>query len=148
MGSCITISCCHRAGDEGANALLTALAAACDFAAAAALPETMTRRLAIIVEEIVSNVLEHGPAGHEVPLMLRLDQRAEGLFVTLEDESAAFDPRTAPLCDMPNPDRGGGVGLALVKAWSEIVAYDREGERNRLVLHLNPCDDPARSSSV
>lgn len=126
----------------------SALAAAFEFAGKQALHAKMARRLAIIVEEIVTNVLCHAgsaPASpdRDIPLTLRLHQDDAGLFVTLEDGGIPFDPRLAVLRELPNPDRGGGVGLALVKAWSEIVAYDRVGCQNRLVLHLHPCRDPA-----
>jgi anti-sigma regulatory factor (Ser/Thr protein kinase) len=119
--------------------LHSALTAVDEFAGAQALHATMARRLAIIVEEIVTNVLGHASPGRDIALTLRLHQDDEGLFVTLEDDSIPFDPRLAPLPELPNPDRGGGVGLALVKAWTEIVSYDCEGSQNRLVLHLHPC---------
>jgi len=116
----------------------SALAAAFEFSGKQALHAKMARRLAIIVEEVVTNVLCHAGSGRDVPLTLQLHQDDAGVFVTLEDGGSPFDPRLAPLHELPNPDRGGGVGLALVKAWSKIIAYDRVGCTNRLVLHLHP----------
>ena len=121
----------------------SAIVATFQFAGEQALPATTTRRLAIIVEEIVTNVLCHASDGRDIALTLRLHHGEDGLFVTLEDDSIPFDPRSAPLRELPNPDRGGGVGLALVKAWTKIVSYDCEGRQNRLVLQLHPSGDPA-----
>ena len=113
------------------------LAAAREFADQRALDAMTVRRLAIIVEEIVTNVLCHASSGREIALTLRLRQDDAGLFVTLEDDGDPFDPRLAPLRDMPDPERGGGVGLALVKAWTDIVTYHAAGGGNRLVLRLH-----------
>jgi anti-sigma regulatory factor (Ser/Thr protein kinase) len=124
------------------------LAAAFEFAGQQALRAKLTRRLAIIVEEIVTNVLCHAGADRDIALTLRLDQTAAGLFVSLEHDGSPFDPRLAPLPELPNPDRGGGVGLALVKAWAEIVGYDCQGRHNRLVLRLHPCPDPVGDSAA
>jgi anti-sigma regulatory factor (Ser/Thr protein kinase) len=141
MVSCITISRCHRVGEEASGILHATLAAAFEFAGQQALRAKSTRRLAIIVEEIVTNVLCHAGADRDITLTLRLEQTEAGLFVALEHDGIPFDPRLAPPRELPNPDRGGGVGLALVKAWAEIVCYDCQGQHNRLVLRLHPCPD-------
>ena len=44
---------------------------------------------------------------------------------------------------MPNAERGGGVGLALVKAFAQIESYVSEGGLNRLTLRMNPRRDSA-----
>ncbi|MBV1689726.1 ATP-binding protein [Novosphingobium sp. G106] len=115
-------------------ALLAATGAVEAFAGSAELDRVTARRLAIIVEEIVANVLDHAAHDRDIAFTLSLDHRESGPLVTLEDDSDAFDPRTAASVEAPNPDRGGGVGLALVSAWAEIVSYDSAEGRNRLVL--------------
>ncbi|WP_068072800.1 ATP-binding protein [Novosphingobium lentum] len=142
MAKGITISLCHRAGDDPGATLYPALVATHQFAAVRKLDAAMTSRLAIIVEEVATNVIDHAAPDRDVTLTLHLghgsDGLPDGLVITLEDDSAAFDPRTVEPHALPNPDRGGGVGLALVKAWSDIVAYDSAGGINRLVLRLHP----------
>ena len=68
------------------------------------------------------------------PLPVELDPRAE------EEARVAFlwylerSERAAAAFEGPNPDRGGGAGLELVRAWSQIADYRRRRGRNRVVL--------------
>lgn len=112
------------------------------FAAAQALDATTKRRLAIIVEELLINVIDHAIHGRDIALGLDLQTVEDGVAITIDDDSIAFDPRTVAPPELPNPDRGGGVGLAIVKAWADIVSYDSEHGRNRLVLRLRSRCDP------
>lgn len=134
MVSGTTISHCHKAGHELSDALVAATNAVDRFASAEGLDRITARRLAIIVEEIVANLLDHAAHDRDIAFKLSLDRGESGPLVTLEDDSDAFDPRTVPIAEMPNPERGGGIGLALVAAWADIISYDSAGGWNRLVL--------------
>jgi anti-sigma regulatory factor (Ser/Thr protein kinase) len=107
-----------------------ALAAVRDFAIGACLPNGDV--LAIIVEELVCNLVDYGGRpGEEIELALVCVP--EGVRLRLSDGCAPFDPRVATRADLP-PDRGGGAGLAMVRAWSTVEAYERVGARNTLRL--------------
>ncbi len=54
---------------------------------------------------------------------------------TCSDAGTYYDPREA-VFEGPNLERGGGVGLELIRAWSRIVSYRRRAGRNRLVLEM------------
>ena len=136
MVSETTISHCHKSGREISDALAAATGAVDSFAHSEGLDRVTARRLAIIVEEIVANLLDHAAHGRDIMFSLTLDRDEAGAFVALDDDSDPFDPRSAPAAEMPNPERGGGVGLALVTAWADIVSYDSTGGRNRLLLRL------------
>jgi serine/threonine-protein kinase RsbW len=136
MGSGTTISGCHRAGDEVSGIVRPALVATQKFAKDRALDAVSTARLMIVTEELVTNVLDHTGTDRDISLTLHLDQGENGFLITVEDDGVPFDPRAARAQGLPNPERGGGVGLALVKAWTDILAYNRENGRNRLVLRL------------
>ena len=56
----------------------------------------------------------------------------------LVDNGAPFDLRLAPEPGELPPERGGGAGLALVRAWAQVETYARVDDRNRLELWLNP----------
>ena len=145
MGSGTTISLCHQAGEDLSRTLRTALVEVHEFAGRIAIDAAMTRRLAIVAEELLVNLLEHGAEsalGGALNASLRLDQTAEGLALTLEDDGVAFDPRGVGPVAMPNPERGGGVGLALVKAFAQIEGYTSEDGLNRLTLRMNPRRNP------
>ena len=111
------------------------LAAAMVFAGDAALDEAAAEKLAIVVEEGLVNVVEHGAAAPDSRIALSLE-RVDGLVrLTVTDAGQAFDPREA-VFDGPNLERGGGAGLALIQAWTRIAAYRRRAGRTRLVLEL------------
>nr|WP_232307140.1 ATP-binding protein [Sphingomonas sp. Y57] len=106
------------------------------FCAEAGLDGSDVARLAIIVEELVTNLIEHGGAGAAEAIELSLAWRDEGaVALVLSDGGGAFDPREAPH-DVAIPDRGGGAGLNLVRAWASILDYRSEGGRNRMELSI------------
>lgn len=117
-----------------AAGLLRAVRATRAYARRCALAEPTADRLCVVVEEWLTNVLEHGEpvAGSRLTVVIRL--QAGGLQVTLSDAGVPFDPRTAAAYEGPNLDRGGGAGLELVRAWSRIAGYRRARGRNRVVL--------------
>lgn len=115
-------------------AVAAAVGAARAFAAAAALPPEPAARLAVVTEELVSNLIDHAamPAGAMIELALVIiDDR---VHLRLVDRAAPFDPRGATVA--PIPDRGGGAGLALVRAWARIDSYTRDGDANVTRLSL------------
>jgi serine/threonine-protein kinase RsbW len=114
-----------------------ALAAGRLFCEVAAVPRPATDRLAIVLEEWVMNVVEHGVPHPSSRIVLRLAGGATGVRITVSDAGMAFDPRAVALAT-PNPDRGGGAGIALILAWATIEDYRRARGRNRLVLALPP----------
>jgi anti-sigma regulatory factor (Ser/Thr protein kinase) len=119
-------------------AVAVAVAAAHAFAVAAALPSETAARLAIVVEELVANLVDHAglPAG--AGLELTLARAGARVAITLVDPATPFDPRS----DAPSPaipERGGSAGLALVRAFARIDGYDRDGDRNLLRLSM-PAD--------
>lgn len=92
-------------------------------------------RLSIIVEELVFNLVEHGGVGGEGLIELVLSHEDGAVAITLSDGGVAFDLRNAA-SDEAVPDRGGGAGIDLVRAWAEIVDYASEAGRNRLLLKM------------
>lgn len=133
MGVTKTFSASLAPGQDAGDVVMAAIDAAGVFAEAAGLSPGMAARLTITVEELVANALEHGEAGD---VALELFDRADRISLTLADSGVAFDPREAIAADLPDPETGGGVGLSLVKAWSRIESYAREGDGNRLELSL------------
>jgi anti-sigma regulatory factor (Ser/Thr protein kinase) len=105
------------------------------FASRAGLDAPAADRLAMVVEEWVANVVEHGASPDGARIALRLRLGAGAIRVSVSDAGRPFDPRTA-VFDRPNPDRGGGAGLALIASFCRIASYARRAGRNRLVLEL------------
>ncbi|MET0179730.1 MAG: ATP-binding protein [Novosphingobium sp.] len=136
MSALKSFSASHRGGDGAQDTLRAALIVTAEFARACALDPAMSARLAIVVEELVENVLTHGADSADVMIRMQLDRAGDAVVVVLEDTGIAFDPRSAPDPPAPRADRGGGVGLALVRAWSEIRSYQCDAGVNRLELAL------------
>lgn len=118
--------------------LVLAIRAARAFAAQCGLEATAADRLCVVVEEWLSNVVEHGEPAPGSRLMMRLERDEGGLRATFTDAGQAFDPRHTPAFEGPNTERGGGAGLELVRAWADIADYRYTRGRNRLVLRVTP----------
>ena len=101
------------------------------------------RRMLLVLDEVLSNVLRHGyrgqaPAGERI--QLRFESSADRLVVEVSDTAPAFNP-----LDAPSPDTTlsldarvpGGLGIALVRAMLSRVDYARHGHRNVLTLTLD-----------
>jgi serine/threonine-protein kinase RsbW len=118
-----------------AAAVSRALRLARSFVVRAGLDAVAAGRLAVVVEEWVANVVEHGGPQGVARIVLRLRLIDRVVLVSISDAGRPFDPRAAVFA-MPNPDRGGGVGLALIAGLCHVASYARRAGRNRLVLEL------------
>lgn len=127
----VTIRC------NGAEAVEASLSATRAFGLDHALHIDRAARLAILVEELVINLVEHGgvDAAGEIELTLALDNDA--IEIVLADTGAPFDLREAAPGEVI-PERGGGAGLDLIRAWAEIVDYRSADGWNRLRLRMGP----------
>ena len=124
----------QRIDVAGPTALGDAVAWARGYAADQRLAERDRARLCIIVEELVTNLCEHGDCCDQ-PIAIELAREGPTVGIAIEDNASPFDPRTA-VTGTKIPLRGGGAGLDLVKSWSEIVGYETRGGRNRLEVRL------------
>lgn len=91
-------------------------------------------QLAIVTEEWVANVVEHGAPAAGSLIVLRFEPVSGGVRLCASDAGVAFDP-TVGEAPEPNLERGGGAGLALIRAWCR-VRYRRRRGRNHVTLEL------------
>ena len=105
------------------------------FAADVRLDAAAADHLALVAEEWVANVVEHGRPRAGSRIVVRLRREASLVRLWFSDAGRPFDPRTATF-DGPNAERGGGAGLALIAAGCRIASYARRAGRNRLVLEI------------
>ena len=105
------------------------------FAAAARLSQADSARLAVVVEELANNLYEHGGVEEGDRCEIELVCRPGELELKLTDPGRPFDPRGHD-GDGDIPDRGGGAGLNLVRAWASEIDYASSGGMNRLTVHL------------
>lgn len=116
----------------GGGTIVEAVEAARAFGRSRRLAGEDLARLCIIIEELIANLYDHAGLTEQDEVELTLVGEAAGMRVTIVDAGEPFDPRTTP--DSSPPDRGGGAGLALVRAWTEILSYEVTGDGNRLEL--------------
>jgi len=94
----------------------------------------------LVLDEIVSNAIKHGhpnEADGEIEVSLALDGHLMTILVS--DDGIPFNPLDvpAPNLDLPIEERPvGGLGVHIVKAVSETIAYRRENGRNLLTLTM------------
>lgn len=117
-------------GRSGFSALMNALEG---YLIRRGAPEAALGALMVSVDEVVSNILNHGGEALRVAVSAGADGRAA--WVEVVDDGPPFDPTAAAAPDtgLPLEERDvGGLGIHLVRKLADEVAYDRRGGRNRL----------------
>jgi len=105
-------------------------------------------RLALAVDEAVTNVIEHayhGAADREVEL--RIEDRGDEFRVEVVDSGASVDPRAVPRVDLPryvSERRTGGLGVHLMEKIMDSVTFRRSARRNVCCLVKRKDSPPAR----
>ena len=123
-------------GRDPRASIIEALEFARDFLPASSLDERSRIKVAIIVEELVSNALRHGAGERDMSLWLSLGDRDGAVELELEDNGEPFDPTSGLNFSGPDPTTGGGIGLAIIRAWGEDITYARSGGRNLLRMMI------------
>ena len=91
-----------------------------------------THHVALVVEELVTNLGSHGNC-RDTPASIRLVVEPSQVTGEIRDSGPPFDPRLAPDPDVDAPieDRPiGGLGLYLIRELSSALAYSQEDGRN------------------
>lgn len=116
---------------------------ACDFVAGFArslgFSEDIAHRCSISVDEVCSNVIEHGYHHHGQTEVIDLICRAyeDHLIIIIMDDAKPFNPldKADPNPHEPLEDRQiGGWGIAIVKKYMDRVTYHYANNRNQLTL--------------
>ena len=118
----------------GTTAVHDATAVAREYAESGGVTDEDVSRLAIVIEELVTNLYDHAEVGPDDEVAIELSLSEVDLRLVLTDSRRPFDPGSADNGDLP--ERGGGAGLKLVRAWASQIRYESENGFNRLVLHL------------
>ncbi|MGH8509641.1 MAG: ATP-binding protein [Gammaproteobacteria bacterium] len=103
-----------------------------------ALPDDITFRLDLCLEEAVHNIIRYGysdPRPHQINVKISHD--AGSLALEVEDEGVAFDPLSVPALVRPATlaeAKVGGWGVHLIRQFSDRCHYERRGEKNHLEI--------------
>lgn len=108
------------------------------FCRAGGLDRDLALRLVLVVEELLTNAVTHGAAcGGRGRLTLSLE--GGELELTYEDQAVPFNPLVEAPPARFDPDvlarPVGGLGVHLIRAFSDRQAYRHADGWNRLTLH-------------
>ena len=107
--------------------------------AAAGVAGEVAMKLALVLEEAVANVINHGLPGSPPPhrLAVRLEIDADAVTAEVIDNGRPFDPTGVPDPDLTLPleeRQPGGLGIHLMRELMDGVEYRRSGDSNILRL--------------
>lgn len=108
------------------------------FAKANGLTEETAGLINLVLDEIVSNIINYGcveERDYHLKISVRLNGRT--IEVVVEDDATPFDPLEVdpPDVEASLEDRPiGGMGLHLVRHFTDDISYEHDGSMNRLTL--------------
>jgi serine/threonine-protein kinase RsbW len=101
------------------------------------LSDAARRRLLTALDEILSNVVRHGLGNRPGVIEVTVSHKGAVLQAEVADPAPPFNPLLAPPPDTSSPleeRQPGGLGIALVRALTDELAYERRDDRNRLTM--------------
>jgi sigma-B regulation protein RsbU (phosphoserine phosphatase) len=92
----------------------------------------------LIIEELVTNTLNHGNADDNTSIIIELKRASNAVAIGYQDAGIPFDPHH----DLGKDDRHlpleqrsiGGLGWRLILDYCERVDYQRQNGQNKLAL--------------
>ncbi len=109
-----------------------------DFAQACDFPSRTLFELKVVLEEIVANVISYAyedTQSHEI--VIQAECKNGELVLDVEDDGRPFNPLLVRAPDLESPlqqRKVGGLGLHLVREFTQSIAYARRDGKNHLVL--------------
>jgi anti-sigma regulatory factor (Ser/Thr protein kinase) len=110
------------------------------------LPQGMSFAIQLCLEEAIANTVRHGFVGLESgaepnkDVHLALNYENNAITATIEDHGVAFDPLgvAAPIATTTLAEAAvGGLGVHLIRQFAQHLAYERQGNINRLTLRFD-----------
>lgn len=103
----------------------------------ASLDDTARHHAQLIIEELVTNAIDHGrlPATEHVQVTVAVDEQQ--LTIEMRDRGPEFDPTRHPAPDtsLELDERPiGGLGIYLAQTLADDIRYQREHGENRTLL--------------
>ena len=89
------------------------------------------------LDEVLANIVNHGLKDVAGTIELTMGRDEQQVVAQVADTAGPFDPLLVPPPDTTLPmdkRKVGGLGIALVRALTDEVAYDRRDGRNHLTL--------------
>ena len=93
--------------------------------------------LNLILDELASNIVEHGDPEKESEIDIKLTKKDTVITLVVTDEGPPFDPTITPPVDIALPleeRKCGGLGIHLIRRFSDNCRYKRVKNKNVLTL--------------
>lgn len=101
------------------------------------IPGSESHQIGVIIEELFSNIVRFAYEDQRIhPVEIRLQRRKEDIKITLIDDGIPFNPLEYNRAPTPDPAASdiGGMGLILVKTFSDTLDYQRNDQKNHLEI--------------
>lgn len=103
------------------------------------------------LDEVLANIVHHGLRDAPGTIELTMGRDEAQVVAHVADTAAAFDPLLMPAPDTTLPmekRKIGGLGIALVRALTDEVTYDRRDGRNHLTLTWRLGAEPSKDGNA
>ncbi len=109
------------------------------------IPDPDMRQILLIIEELFSNTIRfafHDELEHHV--QVQLSRSGEGITIEIIDDGSPFNPAEYNPLHKSDPvaSDDGGMGLTLIRTFSDSIDYARMNNRNHLVIRKSIKDNP------
>ena len=121
------------------NELPELLSLAEELCRRAGLPDSMTFKAQVVLEEIFVNIFKHAYQNSTGAAEVVLEAEKAALCIRVSDQGPAFDPSAAETPDLQKrftEGTLGGAGLVLLRSMAHDLRYTRQGERNILEIRI------------
>lgn len=111
-----------------------------EFCESKEIPPAKCNRITLVMEEAVTNIIDHTSTGDEQTIKLDLTFSTDELSLDIHDSGDSFNPLevTPPDLSADIEERPiGGLGIHMIKKLSDSANYHRTDERNHLVLRFS-----------
>lgn len=105
------------------------------FCAERGIPDDACFQLTLVLDELVTNVVNYAFDGGRHEISVELEHRPDGVHAEIVDDGRAFDPLDRPPPDLTSSleDRPvGGLGIHFLRTLMQEVEYRRIDGRNQL----------------
>jgi serine/threonine-protein kinase RsbW len=102
-----------------------------------ALSKKTLAEINLVLDELITNTIEHGDSGKKHPIDITLTKTDLKLIIQIIDAGLPFDPTLCKLPDTSLPleqRRCGGLGILLVSQFCDYWNYTRSKNNNILTL--------------
>lgn len=97
------------------------------------IPSKETLQLNLILDELITNIIEHGGGCSKCPIEIRMEKTDCHFKVRLSDGGPPFDPTQCKTSDVTLPigkRECGGLGILFIRKFSDYCNYERVKGKN------------------